>query len=250
MLSPIKSLGDDALHAMLFASSPDILTRSVHEGSAARDASPVGGAGRFVSEYGTLSSNHRGERILTPPRAPASGVASSPGLRGFGGSPSDRLDRWMHSEREAQALEAARAERARFGSLMLSARRAQALEDTAASAALRRLRLAWEAWLSSGAPAPRPPADWQRTLQNGGHWPLERAGALERAARSATDAAATADYREALLREELGVAEGMRDVDAAAAAREAARAAQDGRTREDATTRVALRLGRVGPCVQ
>ena len=145
MLSPIKSLGDDALHAMLFASSPDILTRSVHEGSAARDASPVGGAGRFVSEYGTLSSNHRGERILTPPRAPPSGVASSPGLRGFGGSPSDRLDRWMHSEREAQALEAARAERARFGSLMLSARRAQALEDTAASAALRRLRLAWEA---------------------------------------------------------------------------------------------------------
>ena len=166
MLSPIKSLGDDALHAMLFASSPDILTRSAHEGSAARDASPVGGAGRFVSEYGTLSSNHRGERILTPPRAPASGVASSPGLRGFGGSPSDRLDRWMHSEREAQAREAARAERARFGSLMLSARRAQALEDTAASAALRRLRLAWEAWLSSGAPAPRAPAAWQRSLQH------------------------------------------------------------------------------------
>ena len=81
---------------MLFASSPDILTRSVHEGSAARDASPVGGAGRFVSEYGTLSSNHRGERILTPPRAQpaAPPVARPPWLRRLA---VHRLDRWMHS---------------------------------------------------------------------------------------------------------------------------------------------------------
>ena len=69
---------------------------------------------------------------------------------------------------------------------MLSARRAQALEDTAASAALRRLRLAWEAWLSGRAGA-APAGRLAATLQNGGHWPLERAGALGGAARSATE---------------------------------------------------------------